>query len=135
MSVNYAGHNIPVALRPKRPKLSLIEDQDNIKISIYVEMEGDIEQTYFAASENMLDIKFVKEIENAMDKKTEQRAKNAINKIQKEFETDVLGIDRYLRQFHPKLWKDVKEDWQEIFPNIDIDINMDIKIRRIGLSK
>ncbi|HZK56748.1 MAG TPA: Ger(x)C family spore germination C-terminal domain-containing protein [Clostridia bacterium] len=135
MSVSYAGHNIPIALRPKRPKISLVENKDNIKILIEVEMEGDIEQTYFEADENMLDVKFVKEAENAIERETEQRARGTINQIQKDFETDVLGINKYLRQSHYKLWKEVEKDWQDIFPNIDIDVSMDIKIRRIGLVR
>ena len=98
-------------------------------------MEGDIEQTYFEANENMLDTKFVKEVESAIERETVQRAKDTINQIQKDFETDVLGINKYLRQSHHKLWKKVEKDWQDIFPNIDIDVNIDIKIRRIGLVR
>lgn len=135
MSIEYAGHNIPIALRPKKPQISLIEDKDNIKILIRVEMEGDVEQTYFEAREDMLSTRFVREIENAMENETERRAENAIEKIQKEFETDVLGIDKYLRQSHYKLWKTLEKDWQGIFPNIDIDVSMDIKIRRVGLVR
>jgi hypothetical protein len=59
----------------------------------------------------------------------------AVNKIQKEFETDIIGIDRYLRQRHPDLWKTVEKDWQEIFPNIDIDVSTNVKIRRVGLVR
>ncbi len=135
MSVEHKGFRIPVALRPKKPKTSLIRDKDNIKILIEVEMEGDVRQTYFDTKEDMLEVEFVKEIEHAMTKATEQRAMDTINKIQKEFETDVIGIDRYLRQFHYKLWKEVEEDWQDIFPNIDIDVSFNIKIRRIGLVR
>lgn len=98
-------------------------------------MEGDVEQTYFEAREDMLSTRFVREIENAMENETERRAENAIEKIQKEFETDVLGIDKYLRQSHYKLWKTLEKDWQGIFPNIDIDVSMDIKIRRVGLVR
>lgn len=135
MSIEYRGHNVPVALRPKKPKFRLIEDEENIKILIEVEMEGDVKQTYFEAEDDMLEVTIISEIENKMGEVTEQRTRTAIDKIQKEFETDIIGIDRYLRQSHYKLWKEVEDDWQEIFPNIDIDVNMDIKIRRIGLIR
>lgn len=135
MSIEYKDHNIPVALRPKKPKLRLIEDEDNIKILIEVEMEGDIKQTYFEANDDMLEVATISKIQNKMEEATEQRTRVAIDKIQKEFETDIIGIDRYLRQSHYKLWKEIEDDWQEIFPNIDIDVNIDIKIRRIGLIR
>ncbi|MDI9476014.1 MAG: Ger(x)C family spore germination protein [Natronincolaceae bacterium] len=135
MSVKHKGFDIPVALRPKKPRISLIEDKDNIKILIEVEMEGDVRQTYFETDEDTLKSSFVSEIEQEMVEATKQRAMDTINKIQKEFETDVLGINKYLRQSHYKLWKEVERDWQDIFPNIDIDVNIDIKIRRIGLVR
>ncbi len=135
MSIEYRGHTIPVDLRPKKPKFTLVRDKNNIKILIEVEMEGDIKQTYFEAEEDMLNAKNVEEIENMVQRVTEERATIALNKIQKEFETDVLGIDRYLRQSHYKLWKEVEGDWRKIFPNIDIHISTDIKIRRVGLIR
>ncbi len=135
MSVGYGDHNVPVALRPKKPKFRLIEDEDNIKILIEVEMEGDVKQTYFEAHDDMLEVATISKIENKIKKATEQRTRTTIDKIQKEFETDIIGIGRYLRQSHYKLWRELEDDWQEIFPNIDIDVNMDIKIRRIGLIR
>lgn len=135
MSVEYNGHIIPVDLRPKKPKLTLVKDKDNINILIEVEMEGDIKQTYFEAEEDMLKVENVEEIEKRIQRVTEERTTIALNKIQKEFETDVLGIDRYLRQYHYKLWEEIEKDWREIFPNIDIHVSTDIKIRRVGLIR
>ena len=134
MSIEYKGHNIPITLRPKKPKLRLIEGEGNIKILIEVEMEGDIKQTYFEAEEDMLEVATISKIQNKMEEVT-NKGPGLIDKIQKEFETDIIGIDRYLRQSHYKLWKEIEDDWQEIFPNIDIDVNIDIKIRRIGLIR
>ncbi len=135
MSIEYEGHNVPISLRPKKPKFRLIEDDNNIKILIEVEMEGDIKQTYFEAREDTLETAVIDEIEQKMEEATRQRSMNAVNKIQKEFKTDVLGVNKYLRQSHHKLWKEVAKDWEEIFPNIDIDVDVDIKIRRTGLIR
>ncbi|HZJ76694.1 MAG TPA: Ger(x)C family spore germination protein [Oscillospiraceae bacterium] len=135
MSIEHKGHNIPVSLAPKKPKLKLIEDEENIKILMEVEMEGDIRQTYFEASEDMLKTGVVSKIEDAIIEMINQKAQDTVDKIQNEFQTDVLDINKYLRRFHYKLWNEVEEDWQEIFPNIDIEVSIDIKIRRIGLVR
>lgn len=134
-SIEYKGHSIPVDFRPRKPKMTLVEDENNIKILVEIEGEADIKQTYFESKEDLLKVEVIKEIEDLFSEQMEDEIEEMINKIQKEFRVDILGIDRYLRQRHYKLWKQVEGDWSEIFPNIDIEVKMDTKIRRIGLVR
>lgn len=131
----YKGHSIPIDLRLKSPKMTLSENKGNMKITIEVFGEGEIRQTYFEADEDLLNPQTVKEVEDAFCKALEEAMNKTIYKLQKELETDVLGIDNYLRQRHYKLWKDIGDDWQDVFPNIDIVPVVNIKVRRVGLVR
>lgn len=135
MAVQHENHITPVDIRLERPKVKLIEDRKKIKILIEIKMEGDVKQSYFESDEDMLEDKTVKEVEELITETIKEKLYSSIYQIQKEFRTDVIGIDRYLRQSHHRLWKAVEEDWEEIFPNIDINVAVDMKIRRIGLVK
>ncbi len=135
MSAIYKGRSIPIDLRPQKPKISLIESGDNIKILIKIVSEADIKQTYFESSEDLLNAETIKDIENVFDQEMESRLESTVNKIQKEFETDVIGISEFLRKYHPDLWNEVRGNWEEIFPNIDIDVSFDVEIRRTGLVR
>ena len=43
------------------------------------------------------------------------------------------GYREYLYKFHPKLWKEVSQDWDEVFSNMDIEVAVKVHIRRRGL--
>lgn len=135
MSVRHKDHTTPVNIRVHKSRYKLVEDENNIKILAEIKMEGEVKQTSFEAEQSMLDHEVMKEVERLVREDTERKLRNSITTIQKEFRTDVLGIDKYLRQSHHKLWHRLEKDWTEIFPNIDIDVSVDIKIRRIGLVK
>jgi len=135
ISVQYKGHSIPIDMRPEKPKVSLVEHEDNIKILIEVSAEADIKQTYFQSDEDLLKSETVEKIQKLVNIQIKENMEHAVNKIQKEFKTDVIGIDRYLRQRNYPLWKTIEDDWEEMFPDIEIEISVDVKIRRIGLVR
>ncbi|MFA5577426.1 MAG: Ger(x)C family spore germination protein [Tissierellaceae bacterium] len=115
-----------------RKKLD-VEDED-LKIKIHVETEGILrEYTYKEKSEN-LDPDTIKKMEEELSKVLEEETKKAIEILQKDLKADALGIAEYLQKFHPKVWKEVSDDWEEIFPEITIEPVIKVKIRRRGLT-
>lgn len=51
-----------------------------------------------------------------------------VSKLQKEYQLDSIGLATYFRAKFPQYWDDVKEDWDELFPNIAIDVNVTAEI-------
>lgn len=128
-------HIVPIDLIYISRKFYLNEDENNISITIEVKTEGEIEQFYLNPEHDLLEPERIREIEDKICIKICNELEATIEKLQKEFETDVIGVDYYLSRFHPKLWEEVKEDWGEIFPTIDISVKVETKIRRIGLTR
>lgn len=58
---------------------------------------------------------------------------NIINKstflVQKKYQSDVLGYGTIIHKKNPRLWNKIKDNWNEIFKDLEIitDINIDIK--------
>ncbi|AKL97131.1 spore germination B3 GerAC family protein [Clostridium aceticum] len=128
-------HIVPVDLTYLSRKFHLDRASDNIKITIEIETEGEIEQFYLDPEHDLLEPDTIRAIEDLLCEKIEEELSATIEKLQKEFEVDVIGINHYLSRFHPRLWEEVKEEWGEIFPTIDIVVDVDSKIRRIGLTR
>jgi len=57
----------------------------------------------------------------------------ALEKCQKEFASDIFGFGIYLHKYYPKCWKEVENDWHNIFSKLPADIRVDAKIMRVGL--
>ena len=80
-------------------------------------------------------MKVIEEMEKVLEEDVKKEIQSIIKKIQKTYKADVIGIGEHLSKFEPKKWREIKDDWDNIFPDINIDVSVDVKIRRIGLIK
>ena len=111
-----------------------VEDE-KIKFIISIEMEGDILQYKLGEESDVLEEKFFNSVENSVKQQLEREISSTINKIQKEFKVDILGVGDYLSKRKPKLWKNFKDNWEEIFPTVEMIVKVDPKVRRVGLTR
>ncbi len=51
----------------------------------------------------------------------------------KKWKTDIYGIDRSVHKKYPKYWRSNRENWQDIFSNLPIEINVDVNVKKMGL--
>ncbi|SDN30600.1 spore germination protein KC [Paenibacillus sp. yr247] len=51
-----------------------------------------------------------------------------------EKKADVFGFADMLHKHYPKVWKMVKNDWEQKFPTIQLEPNVQLRIVRIGMS-
>ncbi|SDK86311.1 Ger(x)C family spore germination protein [Natronincola ferrireducens] len=132
---NDTEYIVPVDLIYLSSITELDDTSDKIKIKKEIRTEGNIQQFAFLTENDLLESQIITEIEALVSEKLEKELKDTIEKLQKEFEVDVLGIDDYISKYYPKFWAEVEEDWQEIFPNIEIEVDVNTIIRRMGLTK
>lgn len=106
-----------------------------INMNYNVELEGYTQMFKMDTEEKIMDNRTIKKIEEQIEKVLEEEIIMTIEKIQKEFNADVIEVEDYLRKFKPDLWESVKDDWDEVFPKINITVNVDAKLRRVGMTK
>jgi len=79
------------------------------------------------------------EVVKKLEQQTEQillnRVERVITKATKKFNADFLGFSEHLHNQHPDQWHRIKKDWDEIFPNVEYDIDFKITIQSNGLIK
>lgn len=57
-----------------------------------------------------------------------------INKAQEEWQLDIFGFGRYIEQYHPQVWKEIKDQWHDTyFPGAQFEIDVDVTITRTGI--
>lgn len=78
------------------------------------------------------------EVINAMEKACAEKAKtyieNTLIKAQKEFNADTFGIGELVHRKYPKLWKEIKGDWDEKFRDLDFTVNVTTHINDTGFT-
>lgn len=57
----------------------------------------------------------------------------ALAKAQQEIGVDVFGFGESVHRKYPREWKELKKMWPELFPGVQVQVQVDSKIRRTGL--
>ena len=65
----------------------------------------------------------------------DESLKTVVKRVQTEFGVDVFGFGLYIYKHKHKMWKDVKENWNDYFKEIELDATSTIKIRQSGLTR
>lgn len=103
---------------------------NNLTVTINVKAEGTLaDQNIYVESMNKWVEKFKKKVSQSIEKDIYI----ALEKLQKEFKTDatLIGINTYRKQ--PHQFNQVKDNWDTIFSEATIHINVDTTITNKGL--
>lgn len=75
--------------------------------------------------------KVIEEIETNIKNKLNEIINKSENLL-KEYKTDVLGYGNKIYKKNPKKWKEIKNDWDNIFKNLEIKTNIKINVENKG---
>ncbi|WP_394238658.1 Ger(x)C family spore germination protein [Niallia oryzisoli] len=112
----------------------IIPKMRNGQITFTVELSG---EGGITENNNNLDIDKrdnIKLLKHAMEKQTKEEVLATITKVQKEFGLDIFGFGEAVHKRYPQQWKKVKKDWDTYFAEANISVDVDLKIRRIGMT-
>lgn len=123
----YATHRkskIDVAIKNGRPFFKVsIQNELNI--------EEKISQQFLIDNADILD-----QIERD-DEEAALKLHEGLIKQTQEAGADIFGFGEYVRAKEPKYWNEhikTKEAWQEMYKDVEVEVNVDIKIRRVGME-
>ncbi|RAP75745.1 Ger(x)C family spore germination protein [Paenibacillus montanisoli] len=75
----------------------------------------------------------IREIEDLSNQKLTTMMESAIRKAQRN-KADIFGFGQAIENAHPRQWQKLKNDWPDRFSDLDVDINVDTRIRRLGTT-
>lgn len=133
ITAEYEGITISFAMTGTKMKRKLIKEDEEIKIKINLKIEGTLKEYILQRDPITDDESQLEGMEKALEKTIKKEIDNTLEKLQKEFKADAIGVGEYISKFHPKIWKEISKDWDEIFSELDIEVIVDTKIRRRGL--
>ncbi|WP_084760245.1 Ger(x)C family spore germination protein [Cohnella panacarvi] len=145
--LNPAGYRgfVPIGNNPSRTvtiyatsrksmiKASIRNGKPYFKVSIFTEisMEEKISEQFSINSSDIL-----KEIEDTNRKALKKACENLIEKTQKAH-SDIFGFGEYVRAKLPNYWNKkviTKGAWQEMYPNVDVEVTVNTRMRRVGMK-
>ncbi|MFD1706422.1 Ger(x)C family spore germination protein [Siminovitchia sediminis] len=110
-------------------KKPLIEDGE-WKMRLDIQAEGAIYQNSTSMTVN--DPKAEKKVKEAFKSKIQSHIQKSLEETQ-ELKADIAGYGKEFHRKHPQEWTRVKENWQEMFPEIKTEFKIDAHIQWPGL--
>ena len=124
------NNNLSVfSIKNSKNKISFEFDENNIpeKIIFNLEIETNFEET--SAKNNILNDENI----NNLNKYQSEKIKSEIEQIielSKNINADFLNLGESLSIQHPYKWHFIKNNWQNIFNNIEFETNVNVKTKR-----
>jgi spore germination protein KC len=132
VSVRPKGENGEITMTPTLGKLEYSPQiiGERWIMNLNVDIEGDIVQneTHLNLMNEDVNRTIKKEFETALKK----RVALTVGKLQHEYKADAIEFGRRFHQKYPKEWNEVKDRWDEKFPEVVVEIKVDAKVRRPG---
>ncbi|MBE3581238.1 MAG: Ger(x)C family spore germination protein [Thermoanaerobacteraceae bacterium] len=105
---------------------------DKISFMVKITAEGDL--TEHTCPDSLKDPAQLKVMEDALRRELERRVQAALNKAQKELKVDMFGFGEVLHREQPKLWRQVQDNWNEIFAGVEVRVESQMEVRRVGMT-
>jgi spore germination protein KC len=128
-------HTVTIYSTSRKSKFNIQIRNNHLyfKVLIFIEinMEEKINEQFTINNSQIL-----KEIEKVHMASTKKAAEVLIKEMQLK-KTDIFGFGEYVRAKKPSYWNreiKTKEKWQEMFQNINVEIKVTSKIRRVGMK-
>ncbi|MFD1036923.1 Ger(x)C family spore germination protein [Virgibacillus byunsanensis] len=103
------------------------------KIDIQINAEANIGEVQ--CGKDITKPEIIKELEQQFSDKTKKLINNSIKKVQEDFQSDIFGFGEAIHRSNSKAWKDLKENWDQEFSNVEVSVKVKYEIRRIGTTK
>lgn len=127
------NHPVDFVIDDVDRKISLNSANGKLFFNINVRLEGEIKDYY--ADDNIFSTNQLSYLQQNFNKSIKMECQQVVRMIQEKFQVDPIGIREYVEKFHPDIWKQKKSNWDEVYKNADINVNIDTNIRRIGVVK
>ncbi len=121
---------IAVELNKSNTKVKVKIQDGKPRIQINVNAEGNIGEIAQKIDLNNTDV--IKKIEEKLAQEIKMKIEMVINTAQNEFKSDIFGFGQAIYREYPKLWNKIKENWDDEFENLPVDIKVEAKIKGLG---
>lgn len=135
INILYDDIHISYVATKVKPKKKISVENGKIKVYLNIFMEGYVQEYKLNSKQDVFSKGFTKKAESEISNVVKKEIENVSDILQKKYNADIFGIAEHISKFNPDLWEEVKDNWDEIFPNIDIIVNVKAKIRRTGLTR
>lgn len=127
------GHPVDYLIDGVDRKVKVEENKGKYKFDIDISLEGQLTGYYY--NSNVLSIDKLSKFQDDFSKSLSSECTKVIKITQQDYGVDPIGFREYIQKYKPALWKKSEKKWGEIYKGADVNVNVLVNIRRIGIKK
>ncbi|MNL54906.1 Spore germination protein A3 precursor [compost metagenome] len=102
-------------------------------LSFTVRIKTDIKLTETSViSAELLKEPFIRSAKETVEDEIRRTVLQSLSKLQKELRADVAGFGTKVKVNYPAYWDQVKDNWQDTFSEIPVNVQVKVQIERTG---
>jgi spore germination protein KC len=105
---------------------------NDIKIKVKINMIGMLDEE--TANFQLTDPAAIEMLEQENSQVIKQEAEQTLLKVQTEYKSDIFGFGQLVHRKYPQEWKDMQNNWDELFSQATIEVEVQTKIVKTGKS-
>jgi len=113
--------------RTKRT-VSLSNGKPSIKAVI--SMKADVSE--FICEKSLLSAEMIDELENSASDKLKRQLEKTVKHVQHKYQADIFGFGELIYRKYPKEWKRLEPDWEQLFKDLPVEVEVKVKINHLG---
>lgn len=132
VTVKLKGVSGDISLNPVSEKIKMVPKIENGKWKMYVKIN-----TEGAVIENGTNLllsnpQTIRMVESAFQETVKRRIHLALDDIQHKMKVDIIGVGKEFHRKYPKQWKKVENRWEQVYPDVQVTVDVEGHIRRQG---
>ena len=80
------------------------------------------------------DLTVIRRLEELLARNIEGTIRQTLRKVQQDAQSDIFGFGAEVKRSLPNAWDQVRDAWDELFPKLPVEVHVDAKILRTGLT-
>ncbi len=114
-----------------KTRIKVKEEEGKYNVNVNIEMDGWLNET--GSATNLLKTDIIRKMEESVQNEVVSMCKRAWA-ASKKANADVAGISEWIYRKYPKQWKQMEEDQEDVFKKINLQVNAEVKMKKVGLS-
>ena len=134
MTISFKNEKGYISLNLLRSHNELIPSIKNGKWGMHIKTNADLEVIQNTTKFNLLQPNVIKKAEQKVEYEIEQRERLAFKEVQRKLNADIFGFADEFERKYPQTWKQKRDQWNEIFPEVAVSFETKVNIQRTGLA-
>lgn len=124
------GQPLTYELKSMESKMESIVEGERISFRVNLSTEGRMIETW--NDESTSSSQSAKQVEELIEEELSLRMQTLMDKLQKQYKADVGSFGERLAIQHPQVWRKVKDNWDDVFSQVEVDFHYKVKVTDFG---